>query len=238
MSQLLSALSAGSLIKLNENGKATKFIVLGYNHYSKNEVVLLRKDTFAPRQWTGSYNTSYNNCYYGSDMDMFCNTQYPQMLDPIIRACLVNVPIPVAEGASYNGTLQSTLHTLCRKGFLLSSMEATGSAGYVSEGSAFPYLSGSASNRIAYSDETATAVRWWLRSPYSGVDAAYSVNISGDLYSAGVYWASYYCPRPALALSSLISVSSAVDADGCYTVESAPAAEQYIKTGGVWTKMV
>lgn len=238
MSQLLSALSAGSLVKLNENGKATKFIVLGYNHYSKSEVVLLRKDTFAPRQWTGSYDSSYNNCYYGSDMDMFCNTQYPQMLDPIIRACLVNVPISVAEGASYGGTLVTTLHTLYRKGFLLSSMEATGTAGYVSEGSAISYLSGSASNRIAYSDETATAVGWWLRSPNSGANFAYFVDSSGALYNNSVYYAYNYCPRPALALSSLISVSSSTDSDGCYTVESAPAAEQYIKTGGVWTKMV
>ena len=238
MSQLISPLSAGSLVKLNENGKATKFIVLGYNHYSKSEVILLRKDTFAPRQWTGSYDSSYNNCYYGSDMDMFCNTQYPQMLDPIIRACLVNVPIPVAEGASYGGTLVTTLHTLNRKGFLLSSMEATGTAGWQSEGSAFTYLSGSASNRIAYSDETATAVSWWLRSPSSSVSNAYYVSSSGALSDSSVYSANNCCPRPALALSSLISVSSAVDSDGCYTVESAPAAEQYIKTGGVWTKMV
>ena len=237
MSQLLSALSAGSLVKLNENGKATKFIVLGYNHYSKSEVVLLRKDTFAPRQWTGSYDSSYNNCYYGSDMDMFCNTQYPQMLDPIIRACLVNVPIPVAEGASYGGPW-TTLHTLYRKGFLLSSMEATGNAGWISEGSAFSYLSGSASNRIAYSDETAKAVYWWLRSPNSNASAAYSVDTSGAHNYSYVSLADNYCPRPALALSSLISVSSAVDSDGCYTVKSAPAAEQYIKTGGVWTKMV
>ena len=239
MSQLLSALSAGSLVKLNENGKATKFIVLGYNHYSKSEVVLLRKDTFAPRQWTGSCgNYGINNCYYGSDMDMFCNTQYPQMLDPIIRACLVNVPIPVAEGASYGGKLVTTLHTLYRKGFLLSSMEATGTAGWQSEGSAFSYLSGSESNRIAYSDETTTAVCWWLRSPRSSASIACLVAASGALGDGGVYSADTCGPRPALALSSSISVSSAVDSDGCYTVESAPAAEQYIKTGGVWTKMV
>ena len=239
MSQLLSALSAGSLVKLNENGKATKFIVLGYNHYSKSEVVLLRKDTFAPRQWTGSCcDHGINNCYYGSDMDMFCNTQYPQMLDPVIRACLVNVPIPVAEGASYSGALVTTLHTLYRKGFLLSSMEATGTAGWQSEGSAFSYLSGSASNRIAYSDETTKAVYWWLRSPNSSANYAYVVNTSGAPDIGNVYNASNYCPRPALALSSLISVSSSTDSDGCYTVESAPAAEQYIKTGGVWTKMV
>jgi hypothetical protein len=144
----------------------------------------------------------------------------------------------VAEGASYGGTLVTTLHTLYRKGFLLSSMEATGTAGWQSEGSAFSYLSGSASNRIAYSDETTTAVGWWLRSPHSYASIAYNVNSSGALSDSNVYLAHNCCPRPALALSPLISVSSSTDSDGCYTVENAPAAEQYIKTGGVWTKMV
>ena len=237
MSKKISTLAAGSLLKLNENSQAKKFIFLQYNHYGKGEVTVLRKDTFAPRQWTSSYDGSRNNCYYGSDMDMFCNTQYPQMLDPIIRACMVDVPIVVAEGASYGGTVKETLHTLYRRGFLLSSMEATGSTGWKSEGTAFSYLSGNAANRIAYSDETATAVIWWLRSPYSDYNNAYCVNTSGALDNYDVNHANNYCPRPALTLSSEIYVSDSPDSDGCYTVESAPAGEQYVKQNGIWLKM-
>jgi len=237
MSKKISTLTAGSLVKLNENGQAKKFIFLQHNHYGQGEVTLLRKDTFAPRQWTASYDSSYNNCYYGSDMDMFCNTQYPQMLDPIIRACLVNVPITVAEGASYGGTVVSTLHTLYRKGFLLSMKEACNANGLAAEGTAFSYLTTQA-NRIAYSDETATAVSWWLRSPGSDAYYAYYVNTSGASGDYRVYGANYYCPRPALALSSEIYVSDSVDGDGCYTVESAPAGEQYMKQNGIWLKMV
>lgn len=237
MSKKISTLAAGSLVKLNENGQAKKFIFLQHNHYGLGEVTLLRKDTFAPRQWTASYDSSYNNCYYGSDMDMFCNTQYPQMLDPIIQACLVNVPIVVAEGASYGGTVSSTLHTLYRKGFLLSMKEACNANGLAAEGTAFSYLTTQA-NRIAYSDETATAVLWWLRSPNSSAKNAYCVSTSGASNSGGVCYADYCCPRPALALSSEIYVSDSVDADGCYTVESAPAGEQYMKQNGIWLKMV
>lgn len=237
MSKKISTLAAGSLVKLNENGQAKKFIFLQHNHYGKGEVTLLRKDAFAPRQWTGSYDSSYNNCYYGSDMDMFCNTQYPQMLDPIIRACMVDVPIPVAEGASYGENLVTTIHTIQRRGFLLSSMEATGSAGWQSEGTVFSYLAKQA-NRIAYSDETATAVFWWLRSPGSNAYRAYCVYASGALNYASVYYANVCCPRPALALSSEIYVSDSADADGCYTVESAPAGEHYKKINGLWMKMV
>ena len=239
MSKKISTLAPGSLVKLKENGQDKKFIFLQHNHYGKGEVVLLRKDTFAPRQWTASYDGSYNNCYYGSDMDMFCNTQYPQMLDPIIRACMVDVPIKVAEGASYAGQLVTTIHTLQRRGFLLSSMEATGQAGWQSEGAAFTYLSGNQSNRIAYSDETAKAVYWWLRSPFSDAKQAYIVDGSGALNNYGlVSCALVYCPRPALALSSEIFVSDSPNSGGCYTVESAPAGEQYMKVNGIWTKMV
>ena len=239
MSKKLSTLGAGSLVKLNENGVAKKFLVLGYNHYGKGEVTLLRKDTFAPRQWTGSYDGSYNNCYNGSDMDMFCNVQYPLMLDPAIRGCLIDVPIPTARGATYGGTLDSTVVNLMRHGFLLSAMEATGTKGWQTEGSAFTYLSGTQANRIAYHDGTSTAVNWWLRSPDSGASDAYYVGTDGALSYYRVYRANNVCPRPALTLSSEILVSNGTDSEGCYTVDDAAVAgEHYQKVNGVWRRMM
>lgn len=241
MSKKLNTLGAGSLVKLNENGVAKKFLVLGYNHYGKGEVTLLRKDTFAPRQWTGSYDGSYNNCYNGSDMDMFCNVQYPLMLDPAIRGCLIDVPIPTARGAVYGSTVDKTVVNLMRHGFLLSAQEATATAGLVAEGSAFTYLSGTQANRIAYHDGTSTAVVWWLRSPHSNAYYAYYVNPDGALSSSyrGVYSADNVCPRPALTLSSEILVSNGTDSEGCYTVDDAViAGEQYQKVNGVWRRMM
>lgn len=239
MSKKLNTLGAGSLVKLNENGVAKKFLVLGYNHYGKGEVTLLRKDTFAPRQWTGSYDGSYNNCYNGSDMDMFCNVQYPLMLDPAIRGCLIDVPIPTARGAVYGSTVDKTVVNLMRHGFLLSAQEATATAGLVAEGSAFTYLSGTQANRIAYHDGTSTAVYWWLRSPFSDADYAYCVYADGALNRYGVYRALHDCPRPALTLSSEILVSNGTDSEGCYTVDDAViAGEQYQKVNGVWRRMM
>lgn len=239
MSKKLNTLGAGSLVKLNENGVAKKFLVLGYNHYGKGEVTLLRKDTFAPRQWTGSYDGSYNNCYNGSDMDMFCNVQYPLMLDPAIRGCLIDVPIPTARGAVYGSTVDKTVVNLMRHGFLLSAQEATATAGLVAEGRAFTYLSGTQANRIAYHDGTSTAVNWWLRSPCSNANYAYGVGAVGALYNGVVCYAYDYCPRPALTLSSEILVSNGTDSEGCYTVDDAViAGEQYQKVNGVWRRMM
>ena len=230
MSKKISALSAGSLVKLNENGVAKKYIMLGYNHYGKAEVTLLRKDAVGNR----AYNACQNgyNVYNGNSLDSFCNEQHIQCLDPVIRACLVNVPIPTTDG-HVNGTWSATVRNLMRKCFSLSAAEV-GNGG--SDGTAFSYLSTQA-NRIAYQDETTTAVYWWLRSPDSGDgNNACLVRAGGSV--------NYYdvcdgnrCARPALALSSEILVSDSADSSGCYTIASAPAGEEYQKVNGVWMRM-
>ena len=230
MSKKISALSAGSLVKLNENGVAKKYIMLGYNHYGKAEVTLLRKDAVGNRAYNACQ--SGYNVYNGNSLDSFCNEQHIQCLDPVIRACLVNVPIPTTDG-HVNGTWSATVRNLMRKCFSLSAAEV-GNGG--SDGTVFSYLSTQA-NRIAYQDETTTAVFWWLRSPRSSGDyRACYVSSDGGVGSYGVC-GGLGCARPALALSSEILVSDSADSSGCYTIASAPAGEEYQKVNGVWMRM-
>lgn len=205
--------------------------MLGYNHYGKAEVTLLRKDAVGNRAYNACQ--SGYNVYNGNSLDSFCNEQHIQCLDPVIRACLVNVPIPTTDG-HVNGTWSATVRNLMRKCFSLSAAEV-GNGG--SDGTVFSYLNTQA-NRIAYQDETATAVSWWLRSPYSGNDNyAYCVSTDGGvLYSFYVY-RGHNCARPALALSSEILVSDSADSSGCYTIVSAPAGEEYQKVNGIWMRM-
>lgn len=204
--------------------------MLGYNHYGKAEVTLLRKDAVGNRAYNACQ--SGYNVYNGNSLDSFCNEQHIQCLDPVIRACLVNVPIPTTDG-HVNGTWSATVRNLMRKCFSLSAAEV-GNGG--SDGTAFSYLSTQA-NRIAYQDETTTAVRWWLRSPRSGNnDRAYFVDTVGGVSSYYVYYGGY-CARPALALSSEILVSDSAESSGCYTIASAPAGEEYQKVNGVWMRM-
>ena len=208
--------------------------MLGYNHYGKAEVTLLRKDAVGNRAYNACQ--SGYNVYNGNSLDSFCNEQHIQCLDPVIRACLVNVPIPTTDG-HVNGTWSATVRNLMRKCFSLSAAEV-GNGG--SDGTAFSYLSTQA-NRIAYQDETTTAVFWWLRSPYSSYnsnyDRAYYVYTDGGVdRNDGVYRGDN-CARPALALSSEILVSDSADSSGCYTIASAPAGEEYQKVNGVWMRM-
>lgn len=204
--------------------------MLGYNHYGKAEVTLLRKDAVGNRAYNACQ--SGYNVYNGNSLDSFCNEQHIQCLDPVIRACLVNVPIPTTDGY-VNGTWSATVRNLMRKCFSLSAAEV-GNGG--SDGTAFSYLSTQA-NRIAYQDETTTAVIWWLRSPYSSSDyVASCVSTDGSVGNYNVY-RGYVCARPALALSSEILVSDSADSSGCYTIASAPAGEEYQKVNGVWMRM-
>lgn len=206
--------------------------MLGYNHYGKAEVTLLRKDAVGNRAYNACQ--SGYNVYNGNSLDSFCNEQHIQCLDPVIRACLVNVPIPTTDG-HVNGTWSATVRNLMRKCFSLSAAEV-GNGG--SDGMAFSYLSTQA-NRIAYQDETTTAVGWWLRSPYSGYDSdgAYRVSTDGGVSGDYGVYGGGGCARPALALSSEILVSDSADSSGCYTIASAPAGEEYQKVNGVWMRM-
>ena len=220
-------------MKLGENTKPTKFIKLENDHYGTGTgVTLIRKDTFNERQWEASYDSSYKNRYIGCLLDNFCDLMWPQMLDEKIRDCLVPVPIVVAEGNQV-----STLHTIYRKGFALSCTEA-GVSGWQTEGKAFSYFSDNA-KRIAYFDETATAVYWGLRSPTSNADRAYRINSDGTVDNYYVYL-SLFAPRPAFNLKSSIVVSDSTDSDGCYTVESVPGNDGglYVKNNGLWVRAV
>ena len=220
-------------MKLGENTKPTKFIKLENDHYGTGTgVTLIRKDTFNERQWEASYDSSYKNRYIGCLLDNFCDLMWPQMLDEKIRECLVPVPIVVAEGNQV-----STLHTIYRKGFALSCTEA-GVSGWQTEGTAFSYFSDNA-KRIAYFDETATAVNWGLRSPNSRANYAYYIDTDGTVNDFNVY-NNNFAPRPAFNLKSSIVVSDSTDSDGCYTVESVPGNDGglYVKNNGLWVRAV
>lgn len=220
-------------MKLAENSKPTKFIKLDNDHYGTGTgVTLIRKDTFNERQWEASYDSSYKNRYIGCLLDNFCDGIWPLKLDEKIRECLVPVPIVVAEGNQV-----ATLHTIYRKGFALSCTEA-GVSGWQTEGKAFSYFSDNA-KRIAYLDETATAVYWGLRSPNSNGNYAYFISTVGTVDYNIVYGA-YFAPRPAFNLKSSIVVSDSTDSDGCYTVESVPGNDGglYVKNNGLWVRAV
>lgn len=231
MGKLLSAIPKGSILKLGENGKATRFIKLDTDHYgAASGVTMLREKTFARIAYNAGYD-NYNT-YMGATLDNFCDGIFPLKLDPEIQACIVPVSIVVAEGMGV-----ATLHTIKRKGFSLSCTEV-GLSGWQTEGTLFDYFSDN-NKRIAYLEDTTTAIGWGLRSPFSDTRLAYFVNTDGTLGNGYVRFL-YFAPRPAFNLKSQIVVSDNPGSDGAYTVESVPVAGSeagvYVKQNGVWVK--
>ena len=191
---------------------------------------MLRKDAFSEIAWNASDSNGYKNRYFGCTLDNFCDGIWPLKLDPEIRDCIVPVPIVVAEGNNV-----ATLHTIYRKGFALSCTEV-GVSGWQTEGKKFAYFADN-NKRIANLDETATAVNWGLRSPYSLDNSAYCIYTDGTVCIDYVYCANF-APRPAFNLKSSIVVSDAPGSDGCYTIESVPGKTGglYVKNNGVWVQ--
>lgn len=231
MGKLLSAIPKGSILKLGENGKATRFIKLDTDHYgAASGVTMLREKTFARIAYNAGYD-NYNT-YMGATLDNFCDGIFPLKLDPEIQACIVPVSIVVAEGMGV-----ATLHTIKRKGFSLSCTEV-GLSGWQTEGTLFDYFSDN-NKRIAYLEDTTTAIFWGLRSPYSDINSAYVVYTGGTLNIHNVRYPGF-APRPAFNLKSQIVVSDNPGSDGAYTVESVPVAGSeagvYVKQNGVWVK--
>lgn len=221
-------------MKLAENSKPTKFIKLDNDHYGTGTgVTLIRKDAFSEIAWNASDSNGYKNRYFGCTLDNFCDGIWPLKLDEKIRECLVPVPIVVAEGNQV-----ATLHTIYRKGFAISCTEA-GVSGWQTEGKAFSYFSDNA-KRIAYLDETATAVDWGLRSPHSNGSCACDRVAAGGTVSGDDVCDASFAPRPAFNLKSSIVVSDSTDSDGCYTVESVPGNDGglYVKNNGLWVRAV
>lgn len=221
-------------MKLAENSKPTKFIKLDNDHYGTGTgVTLIRKDAFSEIAWNASDSNYYKNRYFGCTLDNFCDGIWPLKLDEKIRECLVPVPIVVAEGNQV-----ATLHTIYRKGFAISCTEA-GVSGWQTEGKAFSYFSDNA-KRIAYLDETATAVYWGLRSPGSSDGRACCIGAVGTVLDRDFVCNADFAPRPAFNLKSSIVVSDSKDSDGCYTVESVPGNDGglYVKNNGLWVRAV
>lgn len=240
MPKKISTLNPGNLVKLNEAGNPIQFIFLEYNHYGKNEVTLLQRCAY--NKHCLHDDSAFTFDYY-KYLDYHCSSVYVQLLDPIVRACLVPVEI---KRKIYRNSLtgSSKIVNYNRSCFALSSTEYGSWSN--SEGTKFKYFSTN-SSRIAENRESdvydQSSVEYSTRSSYTDNGNTYSYGI--DVYGSHEYYSTndtsdnfFEYTRIALTLSSDIMLSDSVDSDNCYNIVSVPAAENYQKVNGIWMKMV
>ena len=200
--------SAGSIVKLKENGVLVDFYVAKHDYENglngSGRTLVVRKDCYDTRQW----HTSNVNAYATSAIDTWLNSTYKNLLDADIRGVIGTTKIKYTPGNGNN-----TVGTLERAIFLLSVTELGRSASYANtEGTA---LSIASSLQIAYLN--GSAVVQWTRSPSTG-----STYYAVYLYTGGGVNSNFcndtYGSRPAFTLPSTLSVSD----DGSVSVNTAP----------------
>ena len=207
---LASDLAVGSTVKLMEGGTAVDYLVVNQGipensslyDSSCNGTWLLRKDLYSERQW----NTSDVNKYETSAINTWLNGDFFNGLGSVEQTTVKQVKIPYRKNGGSGGTDQSGANGLSTKIFLMSGYElgwtTSDSRYFPVDGAKLDYFESgygtSANNkRIAYLNNS--AVKWWLRSPYTDdIDFAWFVNLNGG--SNGHIVSTEHGIRPTLIL--------------------------------------
>lgn len=192
MAQLLGQVAVGSIVKLNENGSPTNYIVVNQGipgnsplyDASCNGTWLLRQDIPFTSNFNGSGN-NYANSSAKNNMNAFSNAY-----DPDIQAKVVNAIIPYCIGGG-SSTVNSGSNGVSVKCFLLSAYELGFTddiyPGFPEDGYVLSYFSSAynqQTNAIRKANYNGSTTEWWTRSPYTGnSDQVFNVNKTGGFNS-------------------------------------------------------
>lgn len=202
---LAASLNIGDVVKLNEGGVMTEFIVVNQGlpdgslyDISCNGTWLLRKDIKKNRVW----NSSDNNTYSTSAINTWLNGDYFSSLGSIEQGLVKEVKIPYVNGTGSGGEVASGASGLSVQVFLVGGYEVGigGPSGIPRDGAKLSYFNqatGADSKRIAYLN--GSAISWWLRSPSTTVTNRTLTILTDGSYDRG-YTSASYGIRPALIL--------------------------------------
>ena len=187
----LGTIEIGTLVKLNENGSPIEFYVAKHDYEAElngsGRTLLVRKEC-ADNVAFGT-----NNAYAGGTLDVFLNETFFQRLDADVRSKIALTKFYYTPGAG-----NTTMTTLERKVFQLSTTELGLSLGYVNaEGTALAIAS---TLRVPNHAQ-------WTRTPYS-YNSTYAISLtySGSTkYNSSV--SSYYGSRPSFTLPATTKIS-------------------------------
>lgn len=171
MAKLLGQMAVGSIVKLNENGSPTNYIVVNQGipgnsplyDASCNGTWLLRQDIYGNATWA----LIDNNNYSESNVGAYLNNNFPLRFDANIQEKIIQAKIPYCV---WNGSpiVNSGSNGFQVKCFLLSYTEIgfSGAPFAAAEGYALEYFNGAGNgHRIAYYN--GNPKEYWTRSPYT-----------------------------------------------------------------------
>lgn len=222
----LGTKSVGSIVKLNESGKAVNYLVVHQGKPSSiydescNGTWLLRQDLIESRVW----DDGNVNKLESSDIQAWLNSTMLGKYDSNIQAAIKQVKIPYRKNGGSGGTDQTGANGLSCKVFLLSGYEVgwtTSTSSYFPvDGAKLSYFeagTGSSAKNKRIAKLNGSAAYWWLRSPSTGnTNGVWDVGSSGGC--SGWSADSSCGVRPALVLPSTLLVSD----DGSVSTNTAP----------------
>ncbi|MDR3729476.1 MAG: DUF6273 domain-containing protein [Oscillospiraceae bacterium] len=216
MAQLLGQMAVGSIVKLNENGSPTNYIVVHQGNPSTAGRATVRYDASCTGTWIlrqnrvsswMQWNSSDVNTYSSSSINSWLNSSFISQLDTGAQSKIIQAKIPYCIGNGSNSVMQGE-NGLSVKVFLLSGFEV----GFTQEGS----MGGTPvdGNKLDYFVEgVGTAARnqrqiganYWTRSPNtSSNQTVVYVYSDGSYGSVGATFS--YGVRPAIILPTDLSV--------------------------------
>ena len=141
------------------------------------------------------------------------------------RNAIVNTSIDesfIASGGTQNTTLTN------QKLFLPALADITTNWEYFTKGgtlNCYPTTQAVDNSTVWTTHSPNQTVNWWTRTQsYTAIGQVYCIDISGQVNSSGDVYRGNYGFRPAMNLSTTLSISDTTDSDGCYTAiwNSAP----------------
>lgn len=208
MPTLLSNIEIESIVKVRENGVLTDFYVCKHNYpdLDNGRTLLLRRYVFN----STAFDRNNKNTYSGSTIDNYLTDTYFNLLSADAQAQITAVGIKTCLGGT------STIETIFKKVFLLSTKELGDLYPTVNDGTNLGLTSATLQGRLATGGNV---VSYWTRTPVTYNTYEEHVSTNGSNFSSFNATNIYYT-RPAFTVPS----STIVNDDGELIFNSAPSA--------------
>lgn len=213
-------LPVGSVVKFNENGVPTDYIIVHKGKpssiYSEtcDGVWVLRRYIKARSIFDDSL-----NMYSSSNVHYLCKTGFYDLIEESQRSVIKTVKIPYKFGTGQYGRYETGEDGLSTQAFLLSAAEVgftsfeTGIPDYNNDGATLEFLRDSA-NRTALTSESGFSGIWWTRTPTITTDEAIACKATGTVGLYAVSTQKYVRPAMIIDYTALVMDDGTITPQG------------------------
>lgn len=213
-------LPVGSVVKFNENGVPTDYIIV---HKGKPSSIYSETcdGVWVLRRYikTRSIFDDTSNMYSSSNVHYLCKTGFYDLIEESQRSVIKTVKIPHKFGSGQYGSYETGEDGLSTQAFLLSASEVgftsyeTGIPNYNNDGATLEFLRDPA-NRTALTSESGFSGIWWTRTPTITTDEAIACKTTGTVGLYAVSTQEYVRPAMIIDYTALVMDDGTITPQG------------------------